>query len=283
MAQPQESWSREEAEATVADYFDMLSAELAGRSYSKTEHRRALARKLSNRSEASIEFKHCNISAVLLELGFPYISGYKRRGNYQTLLYDVVADRLQGDRDLQNLAAHDVELPVRVPTVDDILRALTDPPQGEERAHRAAEGNRHVPRLKVNYLEREANNRALGEAGEEFVLNFERARLIREGRESLAEKIEHVSRTQGDGAGFDILSYERSGADRLIEVKTTKYGRDTPFFVSRNEVDVSQARSGAYQLYRIFDFRRSPRLFTLAGPLSSTCELEAASFRAQVG
>ena len=140
-----------------------------------------------------------------------------------------------------------------------------------------------MPRLKVNYVEREANNRALGEAGEEFVLNSERARLIRESRESLAEKIEHVSRTQGDGAGFDILSYERSGADRLIEVKTTKYGRDTPFFVSRNEVDVSQARSGAYQLYRIFDFRRSPRLFTLAGPLSSTCELEAASFRAQVG
>jgi hypothetical protein len=282
MAERQEPWSREEVEATVADYFDMLAADLTGIPYSKAEHRRALARKLNSRSEGSIEFKHCNISAVLIELGFPYISGYKRRDNYQTLLYDVVAERLQGDRYLQDLAAQDVELPVQVPTVDDILKALIDPPKRGERAYGVAERIRPVRTLKVNYLEREAHNRTLGEAGEEFVLNFERARLMSVGRENLAAKIEHVSRTQGDGAGFDILSYERSGTDRLIEVKTTKYGQDTPFFVSRNEVDVSQVRAGAYQLYRVFEFRKSPRLFTLAGPLSSTCELRAASFVARV-
>lgn len=282
MTERQDPWSRKEVEATVADYFDMLAAELSDQPYNKSDHRRALARRLSHRSDGSIEFKHCNISAVLIELGFPYISGYKRRGNYQALLHDVVADRLQGDRHLQDLAAYDVELAVQVPTVDDILRTLTDPPRSEDRVRRTAEPSRPARVLKINYLEREANNRTLGEAGEEFVLNFERARLIREGREKLAARIEQVSRTQGDGAGFDILSYESTGADRLIEVKTTKYGQDTPFFVSRNEVDVSQVRAGAYQLYRVFEFRKSPRLFTLAGSLSSTCELQAASFVARV-
>jgi uncharacterized protein DUF3883 len=172
---------------------------------------------------------------------------------------------------------------VVIPSIDDILKVLTDPPKREQRSPRLTDKPRHVRALPINYLEREAHNRNLGVAGEEFVLNFEKARLISVGRETLASKIEHVSRTQGDGAGFDILSFELSGADRLIEVKTTKYGRDTPFFVSRNELDVSQTQAGQYHLYRVFEFRQSPRLFTLAGALSTTCELEAATFMAYVG
>lgn len=115
------------------------------------------------------------------------------------------------------------------------------------------------------------------------MLNFERARLIHEGRDRLAAKIEHVSRNEGDSLGFDIRSYESSGADRLIEVKTTKYGQDTPFFVTRNEVDVSRKKAAVYHLYRLFEFRKSPRLFTLAGPIPTTCQLEPASFLARAG
>ena len=48
-------WSREEVEATVADYFAMLEAELAGTRYDKTEHRRQLLPMLDARSEGSIE------------------------------------------------------------------------------------------------------------------------------------------------------------------------------------------------------------------------------------
>ena len=226
MAERQDPWSREEVEATVADYFDMLAAELTGTPYSKTDHRRTLARKLHDRSDGSIEFKHCNISAVLIELGFPYISGYKRRDNYQALLYDVVADRLQGDRSLQDLAAQDVDLSVQVPTVDDILRALVNPPKREERAHRAAEPRRFVPRFNVNYLEREAHNRTLGAAGEEFILNFERARLIHEGKERLAAKIEHgvENRRRWPGVRHPILRDERRGSPDRSENDQVRAG-----------------------------------------------------------
>ena len=95
---------------------------------------------------------------------------------------------------------------------------------------------------------REARNRSLGAAGEAFVLIYERARLIKLGKEDLAEKIEHTSKDRGDGAGFDILSFEETGAERLIEVKTTKYGRETPFFVSRNELAVSKETEDRYHL-----------------------------------
>lgn len=76
-------WSVEEVEAIVADHLYMLTLELAGQSFNKTEQRRQLQAKLSGRSDGSIEFKHCNISAVLVHLGLPYIRGYQPRSNYQ--------------------------------------------------------------------------------------------------------------------------------------------------------------------------------------------------------
>lgn len=74
-------WSRVEVEAAVADYFAMLRAERSGVSYNKTEHRRALSKLLHRRSDGSIERKHQNISAVLIELGMPYVEGYKPLSN----------------------------------------------------------------------------------------------------------------------------------------------------------------------------------------------------------
>ena len=113
-------------------------------------------------------------------------------------------------------------------------------------------------------------------------MNFERARLISLRAERLASRIEHVARTRGDGEGFDVLSFETSGAERFIEVKTTRYGRETPFFISRNELSVSQRAAHQYHLYRVFGFRQTPLLFTLSGVLSSTCSLDPYTYVASV-
>lgn len=271
-----------EVEATVASYFEMLAMELSGRPYSKTEYRRRLLPLLNNRPEKSIEFKHCNISAILIELGFPFIAGYKPLLNYQGLLFDVVSERLAVNHDLQQVAERDVERAIVVPQVDDILRAWTDPPKSRERATRTAESRRPYLRLPVNYLEREARNRDLGTAGEKFVINFEQARLVKERREDLAGRVEHIARTRGDGAGFDVLSFEASGAERLIEVKTTKYGNEAPFYVSRNEVTVSEEQQERYFLYRVFEFRQTPGLFQLQGALSQVCQLDPSNYVARV-
>ena len=110
----------------------------------------------------------------------------------------------------------------------------------------------------MNYLEREAQNQKLGDAGEQFVINFEKARLIREGKESLADQIEQVSVTEGPSAGFDIRSFELDGSDRFIEAKTTKYGKSTPFYVTPNELRFSQQHADRYHLYRVFKFRDNP-------------------------
>jgi hypothetical protein len=62
-------WTEQEVRLIVADYFAMLEAELSGETYRKSEHRKALIPLLTGRSEGSVEFKHQNISAVLVEQG----------------------------------------------------------------------------------------------------------------------------------------------------------------------------------------------------------------------
>lgn len=262
----------------------MLDAELSGLRPNKTEHRRNLQKLLNDRSEGSIEFKHCNVSAVMIELGFPYIAGYKPRWNFQKgSLTATVTEHLKARQGLIAKVEADAEQVPAVPEVDDILRVLTDPPKPKEKADRVVKERSlvYAPRF-VDYIAREARNRNLGLLGEEFVLRYEQARLIHAGQEKWAAKIEHVSKLRGDGDGFDILSYEVSGKERLIEVKTTKYGIETPFYVSRNERAVSSRSAERYHLYRLYSFRETPKLFILDGALESTCVLEPELYSATV-
>lgn len=274
-----DSWTREEVEATVADYFHMLARELAGQNYNKAEHRRRLQQLLNNRSEGAIERKRMNISAVLIELGCPNIPGYKPLGNYQSLLYDVVESRIKTDEALDRAALAAAEQPAVVPVRSEFKGVVEEPPA---LALRATERAPRTPRsVQRDYLGREARNASLGLAGEEFVVAFERWRLINSSRDKLADKVEHVSKSQGDGLGYDVLSFDVDGRERLIEVKTTAFAKETPFFVTRTEVEVSRERKDLFYLYRLFEFRRNARLFTLHGAIDARCHLDPFSYQAR--
>ena len=285
-------WTRLEVEATVSDYFSMLEKELQDEPYNKSRHRRALQPLLNDRSHGAIERKHQNISSVLIEVGFPWIPGYKPLSNVQALLRDVVSERLARAEALHDLASSEVtrqpELPIS-PGVDDVARLLVDPP-----ALSPSRAGIQFPEDEVrerpftygqfpDYLQQEANNRLLGEAGERFVLTFEQARLTAAGRERLASDVEHVAQTRGDGLGFDILSFEGDGRERFIEVKTTGFGKEAPFWVTARELAVSRSEEDRYHLYRAFSFRKSPRLFIKQGALDRVSRLEPETFRGWVG
>ncbi len=272
-------WSREEVEAIVADYLHMLTMELAGQKFNKAQHRRSLQTKLNSRSEASIEFKHGNISAAMVDLGFPCIRGYLPRANYQALLPEVIAGHLRGKTLLDNVALAAVEQPAVAPLQVDFSKVKSDPPRRQHQV-KEVESTHLFRSVKRDYLEQEARNQSLGLAGEEFVTQYEHWRLIALGQPRLADKVEHVSQTQGDGLGYDVLSYETNGQERLIEVKTTTFGRDTPFFISRGELALSQADSTRFHLYRLFEFRNMPKLFDLPGALNLHCALDPVTYRA---
>ncbi len=271
-----DDWSREEVEAVVADYLDMLLMDVRGEEFNKAERNRRLQKLLKNRSRGSVEWKHQNISAILNELGMPYVRGYKPRYNYQELLREVVEQRLVNAAELLRTIERVVTQPLQSsPTVKDILSILVPPPKREKEPTRI----RSTPparskAVKKNFLKAETENRSLGLAGEEFVLRYEHARLWRAGKKQLAERVEHVAQTQGDGLGYDILSFEETGRELLIEVKTPRFVAFTSFFASRNEVDISEQRQTEYQLYRLYGFRDDPKLYVLPGPLARSCTLE---------
>jgi hypothetical protein len=273
------AWDRTEVEATVADYLHMLLLELSGQSYNKTTHRRGLLAKLNNRTDGAIELKHQNISAILLELGFPWISGYKPRRHYQLLLREVVEDRIAQDQLLDSAALTASSTPAVTPMFEDFSKLLVEAPRLATTAKEPSNSHYRLPvPQKHDYFEREARNAALGCAGEEFVLNFEHFRLHNLGHKALADKVEHVAKTKGDGLGYDILSFEPSGRERFIEVKTTAFGKETPFFVSRGEVRFAQEHIKEFHLYRLFEFRKSPKMFDLPGSVESHCLINPVSY-----
>lgn len=285
-AQTGKDWNGQEVGLIVADYFSMLESEILGKSFKKSDHRKALAPQLSGRSEGSIEFKHQNVSGVLVELGLPYIEGYKPRGNYQGLLATEVERFLeQHPSFLDKLAQAPILNPAQgqqvvAPNLSQIIEA---PPEKIISPSTMSKPWLSRKARKIDFAERDAANRHLGKLGEQFVYDLERFRLKSAGRDDLAQKVVWASQTIGDGLGFDIISFdEADDSERMLEVKATGLGKFFPFYVSANEVRCSEDIPLQYQLFRVFDFGRQPRLYILHGSLRELCQLDPVLYRAVI-
>lgn len=251
-----DDWTGAELDLIVADYFDMLSQEKAGLRYVKTRHSGNLMR-LIDRSKQSIEFKHCNITAVLQEVGEVGILGYKPRVNYQKAILDAIERHLEGCGIVQL-----TEVPLVMP---EPLRIV----QAPDLAKGVSKKGRVMDELvrRFDPVERDLRNRELGLAGEKLVVDHERLRLQEAGRGDLAGMVRHVSVEVGDGLGYDIESFTLDGGRREIEVKTTRGTAWTPFFMSRNERIVSERRKETYRICRVHEFGAKPSMFELRPPL----------------
>ncbi|MGN6539095.1 MAG: DUF3883 domain-containing protein [Mesorhizobium sp.] len=266
------AWSDEELDEIVRDYFAMLKSELAGVPYVKLHHSTALMASIG-RTHRSVEFKHQNISAVLEELGLPWIQGYKPKRNFQNAIFGAI------DRYLSTFGDAELEQPpsrsLGFAEADDPFVA---PPPPRNRNDDPARLRQLI--RKFDPIEREFRNRRLGAAGEQFVVELERNRLTGCDRLDLARKVRWVAQEDGDGAGFDVLSFTPAGEERLIEVKTTNGSARTPFFLTRNERDVAIERADTWRLYRVHLFAQKPRIFKIAPPLEAALHLSPESWRA---
>jgi len=267
-------WSETEVDLILADYFNMLSDELARRPFNKAEHNRAL-QALTGRNHASIEFKHCNISAVLERLGIPTIRGYRPRANFQNALIDGVERYLAAKG--QPILSFTAAVSERV--AESATLWIGPPPDLALEDQQEPESLRRLIR-KFDPAERDARNRKLGKQGEELVFRHELTRLKLAGRDDLSRNVEWTSEVRGDGAGYDIRSFDLDGRERLIEVKTTNGPAKTPFFMSENERAFSEERPDAFRLLRLYQFVERPSAFELKPPLVDHLSLHPTSYRA---
>jgi hypothetical protein len=265
-------WRDDELDAIIADYFSMLDADLAGRPYVKSRHSAVLMAQIG-RTHRSVEFKHQNISAVLDELGLPWIPGYMPKRNYQKAIFDAIDRYLTQHPAILKIAP---DLPAVMPMAS---ATFVDPPLLMETDRPIPEGLQRLVR-KFDPVERDHRNRSLGKAGEAFVVNVERKRLLEMDREDLARRVRWVADEDGDGAGYDVLSFGHGGDERLIEVKTTNGAARTPFFLSRNECDLAVERPTEWRIYRVHLFARQPRIFTILPPLEGAVHLRPETWRA---
>jgi hypothetical protein len=273
----------------VAEYFHLLSILPDAPRGTLANRKRLLDAKI-DRGEGSIDFKLGNITHVATQLGLPPLKGFKAAPKAQDAIYPAI-DRyltsnpqvMSDERFLPRWTIASAAL-TATPGFLDMPSIFVDeapPPPGASRTPRPAGLERLV--RKFDPVARDFRNRSLGKAGEALIVDFERRRLEKLDRRDLASKVRWVAQEDGDGAGYDIHSYDRQGNDRLIEVKTTQGVRSTPFFLTRNELSLAHERPEHFRLYRLYEVARAPRLFKLKPPLEEAVTLEAETWRARVG
>jgi hypothetical protein len=238
---PTFDWTPRENRILVRAYFWLLAEERRRLVPKKVELLRKLAAQLPRRSRGSIEFKLENVSAVLNEMGYSWIEGYKPAANYQVPLRAVVLLALakRGPRFARGLRAN-----------SSVARDVDDyeVPPPHMPARRPRSGHQVVERRPTKWAIVDAANRKLGLQGEDWIIQVERARLRRDNRHDLARRVRWISKGDGDAAGYDIQSFTAGGSEVWIEVKTTNGPASRPFLMSRRELKVWRDAPGRYRL-----------------------------------
>lgn len=292
-----ESWNDAQLDAVVAAYFELLAtAPDAPRGF-KAQRKRDLDA-VVKRGIGSIDFKLGNISFVAESLGLPRLPGFAPAPNVQAAIFPALDRYLSAHGDAWAIGDPDL-LPhhkqAHMSGMAEASPAFSAPFHEKEPAPAlAAMAFSDVPTLgsprpaplqrlirKFDPAAKDAANRRLGLSGERRIYDHEIARLIAADRMDLAKRVEWTSQEHGDGAGYDIRSFDpASGDDRFIEIKSTKGGARTDFFLSRNERTFSEEEPDRFRLYRLYDVANDPKLFALKPPLGQAVHLSTETWRA---
>ncbi|MEA1080759.1 DUF3883 domain-containing protein [Marinobacter qingdaonensis] len=171
--------------------------------------------------------------------------------------------------------------PTYQPIENDIPSSLTETAPPDRSKSKSGKGNGNAYG-NTDWAEREARNRQLGLAGERLVIQKEIDHLVAEGREDLANSVEHTA-TVNSAAGYDIRSFDsQTGQEKYIEVKTTTGDLNTDFFISSNEISKAEEYGESYWIYRIYDFAagRPARFYRVSGNVTKNFDLVPTAFRA---
>lgn len=268
------AWSCSENTAIVKSYMRMLLREWDGTPYNKSSERRALSPNLNKRTDASIEMKHRNISAILLAYGIPPIYGYKPLANIQTALESAVLEEISCVSDFGDRAMHfavSVGKISDVPTLEPTATPIVSVPWKSANIRRQVISN--------DLVAAESQSRPVHVLALEAVALHEQRSLYASHRGNLAAAVAIREYDERIGTGL-VLSRSLSGSPKTILVKATNSVAEFPFMVSSDEVDLSLDAAAGFRLYRVFGLRSRPGFYRLKGSLKATAQLTASDYTA---
>ena len=119
----------------------------------------------------------------------------------------------------------------------------------------------------VDYSEQQRISQKIGDRGEELVLRNEIQKLGKWGfSEDIMSKVRRVS-LESDDYGYDILTFDKDGRERYLEVKTTKVNRTYfSFIITKNELEHAKKFGKSYSVVIVFDVLNNPRIWYMGNP-----------------
>lgn len=119
----------------------------------------------------------------------------------------------------------------------------------------------------INYSEQQAISQKIGDRGEELVLRNEIEKIKQWGLpDEILSKVRRVS-LESDDYGFDILSFDKDGNERYLEVKTTKTnGKNFSFILTKNEFEQAKKYGNKYSFVIVFDILNNPHIWYMGNP-----------------
>lgn len=146
-------------------------------------------------------------------------------------------------------------------------------------------GKTQTSRRKTNYNKINLTKEKIGKDSEKLVYDWEKERLKKGQREDLAKKVFWESEENGDGAGYDIKSFENRNGEYVeiyIEVKGTNKSVNQAFDISINEIVASNKYGDRYFIYRIGEiYSDIPKFYKINGKIEENFALEAVNFKAR--
>lgn len=123
---------------------------------------------------------------------------------------------------------------------------------------------------KIDHVARNKSNSITGSKGEKLIVRLEQDRLREAGKPELADKVERVS-IDDDTLGYDVLSFNKDGSEKYIEVKTsTGSNKVVRFYVSTNEYSIGKNKKN-YFIYFVESINSSePKVTIIKNPIDES-------------
>ncbi|NMA04869.1 MAG: DUF3578 domain-containing protein [Acholeplasmataceae bacterium] len=237
---------------------------------------------LSKRYEVD-NFDVEDFKASLMALLFEYEEIIMHIGNKT---YDDVISLINP---MENIEPLDEAIEVITKTLDKNYVEYRDVPKTPIRVNRGELKSRKYNRItqqkiysKIDYLDKAKEQQQTGLRGEQIALEIERKRLL----DLNLDPNEHIKwcSAESDSYGYDFetVDYKNDELVKIyVEVKSTKDIKDTSFFVSKNEVNVSKEKQEQYRIFRIFDITSiAPKYYIADGELEDNFYLDPVTFSA---